>query len=78
MASDSAMQLGYPIGFTIAGKLALVSILGTVLLLAFVVRAWQQRAWGIISQLHYTLVAVAAMYFIWYLKDVNVLLRLLQ
>jgi len=71
---DSLMQLGYPAGFTIAGILALVSGAGTIALLACALGAWRQRAWGIAARLHYTLVAVAALYFIWYLNAINVLL----
>ena len=67
------MQLGYPVGFTVAGILALVSALGAIALLGRVVGIWRQRAWGIAARLHYTLVAVSALYFIWYLTEVNVL-----
>jgi hypothetical protein len=70
---DSAMQLGYPAGFSIASILALVSVLGTVVLLACVIGAWRQRAWGIAGRLHYTLVAAAAFFFLWYLNQVNLL-----
>jgi hypothetical protein len=70
---DSAMQFGSPAGFTIAGALALVSVAGAIVLLAFTVGAWRQRAWRIVARLHYTLVATAALYFIWYLTAVNVL-----
>ncbi|HSL45052.1 MAG TPA: serine hydrolase domain-containing protein [Anaerolineales bacterium] len=69
----SAMQLGYPTGFTVAGILALVSGAGAVALLMCVVRAWRERAWGTVGRLHYTLVTIAAMYFLWYLIDINVL-----
>jgi hypothetical protein len=74
VGDESAMQFGYPAGFTIASILALVSGTGTIALLACTVRAWQHRAWGMVSRLHYTVVAVAALYFIWYLNEVNVLL----
>jgi CubicO group peptidase (beta-lactamase class C family) len=72
VGDDSAMQLGYPTGFTIAGALALVSGAGTIVLLASVVGVWRQKAWGIVARLYYTLVITAAMYFIWYLIEVNV------
>lgn len=70
---DSVMQLGYPIGFTVAGILALVSGVGAIALLASAVGVWRQRAWGTIARLHYTLVAISALYFIWYLTEVNIL-----
>jgi CubicO group peptidase (beta-lactamase class C family) len=70
---DSVMQLGYPIGFTVAGILALVSSAGAIVLLACAIGVWRKQAWGIIARLHYTLIAVAALYFLWYLYEVNVL-----
>jgi CubicO group peptidase (beta-lactamase class C family) len=70
---DSVMQLGYAVGFTVAGILALASGAGAIALLACAVVAWRQQAWGIVARLHYTLVVVAALYFIWYLNEVNVL-----
>jgi CubicO group peptidase (beta-lactamase class C family) len=70
---DSVMQFGYPAGFTVAGILALVSSAGVIGLLACTIGVWRKRAWGIIARLHYSLVAVAALYFIWYLNMVNVL-----
>ena len=72
VGDDSVMQLGYPTGFTIAGTLALVSGAGAIAMLASVVGAWRQKAWGIVARLYYTLVTTAAMYFIWYLIEVNV------
>ena len=38
---------------------------------ALVLLAWP--SWGIVARLHYTLVAVAALYFFWYLNAVNIL-----
>jgi hypothetical protein len=70
---ESALQLGYPVEFTVAGILALVSSAGVIGLLACVIRVWRQRAWKVVARLHYTLVVVAALYFIWYLNTVNVL-----
>ena len=70
---DSVMQLGYPIGFTVAGILALVSSAGAIILLAYAIGVWRKQAWGIIARLHFTLVAVAALYFLWYLNEVNIL-----
>jgi CubicO group peptidase (beta-lactamase class C family) len=70
---DSVMQLGYPAGFTLAGILALVSAAGAIALLACALRAWRRRAWGSAGRLHFTLVAAASLYFIWYLNEVNVL-----
>lgn len=70
---ESALQFGYPVGFTVAGILALVGSAGVIGLLACAIGVWRQRAWRVVARLHYTLVAVAALYFIWYLNMVNVL-----
>ena len=73
LGDDSAMQFGYPVDLTIAGILALVSSVGAFAVLACSAGAWRQRAWGIAGRLHYTLVAVTALYFVWYLNEVNLL-----
>jgi hypothetical protein len=70
---DAAMQTGYPFGFSLAGGLALLSGLGALALLACAVGAWRQRVWGFVGRAHYTLVAAAAVYFVWYLVQVNLL-----
>jgi hypothetical protein len=67
----SLMQFGHPAGFTIASALALVSGVGAIALLTWTVMAWRKRAWGVAGRLHYTLIAVSALYFIWYLNEVN-------
>jgi hypothetical protein len=74
VGDDSVMQFGYPTGFTIAGILALVSGAGAIALLVCTAGAWRQRSWGIAGRLHYTLVAAAALYFVWYLDEVNLIL----
>jgi hypothetical protein len=58
---------------TIAAILGLVSSAGTLALLVYIAGAWWQRALSIEGRLHYTLVAVAALYFVWYLNEVNLL-----
>jgi CubicO group peptidase (beta-lactamase class C family) len=73
VGDDSAMQFGIPTGFAVAGILALVSGVGTIALLVSTAGAWRQRAGGMLGRLHYTLVAVAALYFVWYLVEVNIL-----
>jgi hypothetical protein len=60
--------------FRVAGALVLVSGMGAIAMLAWTVGAWRQRAWGLVGRLHYTLVAAAALYFVWYLNRVNLFL----
>ena len=73
LGDESALYFGYPVGLTIAGILALVSSVGAFAVLGCSAGAWWQRAWGLAGRLHYTLVAVAALYFVWYLNEVNLL-----
>jgi hypothetical protein len=70
---DSAMQLGYPVGFSIASILAVGSVLGTIALLVCTAAVWRRRSWRVVARLHYTLVAAAAFFFLWYLNQVNLL-----
>jgi hypothetical protein len=74
LGDESAMYFGYPAGLTIAGILALLSGVGALVVLVFAGAAWWRRAWGLVGRLHYTLVAVAALYFVWYLSEVNLLM----
>jgi hypothetical protein len=69
----TAIQFGYPAGLTIAGILGLVAGIGSITVLIFAVITWWRRAGGVIGRLHYTLVAIAAFYCIWYLNYVNLL-----
>jgi hypothetical protein len=73
VGDDSVMVLGYPTGFTVAGILAWVSAAGAICLLVWVALVWRKRTFGMIARLHYTLVTLTALYFIWYLSQVNVL-----
>jgi hypothetical protein len=73
VGDDSLVQFGNPAGFTIAGALALVSGVGTFALLACLIGLWRQGGRGVVRRLHVTLVAVAALYFVWYLTEVNLL-----
>jgi CubicO group peptidase (beta-lactamase class C family) len=74
VGDERTMQFGYPTGLTIAGLLALASSTGALAVLAWIAGAWWQGAWGLLGRLHYTLVAVAALYFVWYLNEVNLFL----
>jgi hypothetical protein len=73
VGDETALQLGYPAGLTLAGILGLVSGAGALVVLVSMGGAWRQGAWGILGRLHYSLIAVAALYFVWYLSQVNLL-----
>jgi hypothetical protein len=74
LGDEAAIQFGYPTGLIIAGTLAVVSSGGALGLLVYTAGAWWQRVLSIGDRLHYTLVAVAALYFVWYLNEVNLFL----
>jgi len=53
--------------------LGVLSALLTVGTLVYMVLAWKNRYWGILGRLYYTLVAVAAVAFVWFLNYWNLL-----
>jgi hypothetical protein len=73
VGDETALQFGYPAGLTLAGILALASGARALGVLACTGGAWWGRAWRLVGRLHYTLLAVAAFYFVWYLSQVNLL-----
>jgi hypothetical protein len=74
LSDESAIQFGYPVGLTIVGILAPMSGAGTIGILICAVGIWRHRTWGIVRRLHYSLITVAALYFVWYLNEVNLFL----
>jgi CubicO group peptidase (beta-lactamase class C family) len=50
-----------------------MSALLTAAALAYIVLAWKDRYWGIPTRLHYTAVTVAAVAFVWFLNQWNLL-----
>ena len=53
--------------------LPLVGAVLTIAALGFTVMAWKNRYWGVAGRVHYTLVTVAALAFIWWLNYWNLL-----
>jgi hypothetical protein len=71
-------SLGFPMfGVTLIDKLSLglgvLSALLTVGALIYTVLAWKKGYWGIIARIYYTLVTIAAIAFVWFLNQWNLL-----
>jgi len=45
----------------------------TACLVAFAVMAWKHKYWGLAARVHYSLVALAALAFLWFLNHWNLL-----
>ena len=54
-------------------RASLVPIVLTVAALVYTVLAWKDRLWGLTGRVHYTLVTVAAVAFVWFLNYWNLL-----
>jgi len=53
--------------------LPLVAAVLTIVALGFTVLAWRKRYWGVVGRVHYTLVTLASLAFIWFLNYWNLL-----
>ena len=58
--------IALPVILLIASGLAVVSVIFTVL-------AWKNRYWGLLGRVHYTLVTLVALAFVWWLNNWNLL-----
>ena len=65
--------VGPPMLTTIALGLGVVSAVLTVGALVYTVLAWKDRYWGVIRRAYYTLVTGAAVAFVWFLNQWNML-----
>jgi len=64
---------GVPFAYKIVLGLGVLSALLTVVALVYTVRAWKDRYWGSAFRIFYTLVTVAAVAFVWFLNQWNML-----
>ena len=70
--------LGFPFfGLTLFDKIVLglgvLSALLTVGALVYTVLAWKDRYWGVVFRVYYTLATIAAVAFVWFLNQWNLL-----
>jgi hypothetical protein len=73
VSDDSAMQFGFPAGFTVASALSLLTGFCTFILLVCTIGILRPRNLKFQTKLHYALVSLAALYFTWYLSLINLL-----
>lgn len=64
---------GIPFAYKVTLGLGVLSALLTVAALVYTVLAWKDRYWGVAFRIFYTLVAVAAVAFVWFLNQWNLL-----
>ncbi len=69
----TSMMYGIPPLLPFVLVLPLVAAVLTIAALGFTVLAWKNRYWGVAGRVHYTLVTVAALAFIWFLDYWNLL-----
>lgn len=64
---------GVPLAYKIVLGLGVLSAVMTVAALVYMVLAWKDRYWGVAFRTYYTLVTIAAVAFIWFLNQWNLL-----
>jgi len=64
---------GIPFAYMVTLGLGVLSALLTVAALIYTVLAWKERYWGVAYRIYYTLAAVAAAAFVWFLNQWNLL-----
>jgi CubicO group peptidase (beta-lactamase class C family) len=67
------LAFGVPTGFRIVLGLGVLSALLTAGALVYTILAWKDRYWGIAFRIYYTLVTIAAVAFVWFLNNWNLL-----
>lgn len=73
LSNTTPFAFGVPLFFVAVLSLGLVaSVLGVVSVF-FVVLAWKQHYWSLTGRLHYTLVTIGSLVFIWFLNNWNLL-----
>jgi hypothetical protein len=66
-------SLGIPLQFQAVLGLGVLSAVLTVAALIYTALAWKDRYWGVAFRVYYTLVTVAAVAFVWFLNQWNLL-----
>jgi hypothetical protein len=67
------VMFGIPLIYKIVLGLGVLSAVLTVGALVYTVLAWKNSYWGIAARVYYTLVAIAAVAFVWFLNYWNLL-----
>lgn len=64
---------GVPFAYKVTLRLGVLSAMLTVAALVYAALAWKDRYWGVVFRAYYTLVTVAAVAFVWFLNQWNLL-----
>lgn len=72
-SNQQVFEYGVPLSFIGVLSIALAASALAIVSVAFTVLAWLQRYWSLPGRLHYTLVTFAAIAFIWFLNNWNLL-----
>jgi hypothetical protein len=67
------IAFGIPFAYKVVLGLGVLSAALTVGALAYTVLAWKYRDWGVAFRVYYTLVTLAAVAFVWFLNQWNLL-----
>jgi len=67
------LLFGIPFAYKVVLGLGVLSAALTVGALVYAVKAWKEGYWGIVFRSYYTLVTVAAVAFVWFLNQWNLL-----
>src|SRR5690606_40318261 len=70
-SGEARLIYGFPTLFKVALALPLLALPLTVAALVFAVFAWRDGYWGRVTRIHFTLVALAAVAFLWSLHSWN-------
>lgn len=70
---DTLRMYGVPPLLPFVLVLPLLAVVLTIGALGFTVLVWRNRYWGVIGRVHYTLVTLMSLAFIWFLNYWNLL-----
>lgn len=73
LSNTTSLMYGVPPLLPFVLVLPLLAAVLTIGALCFTMLAWKNRYWGVVGRVHYTLVTVAALGFIWFLNYWNLL-----
>jgi hypothetical protein len=67
------IAFGIPLVYKVVMGLGVLSAILTVGALVYAILAWKDKYWGVLFRIYYTLVTGAAVAFIWFLNQWNLL-----
>jgi len=73
LSDTTSFLFGVPLFFVIVLSIGLVASVLGIVSVAFVILAWKQSYWSLAGRLHYTLVTIVSLAFIWFLNNWNLL-----